>query len=256
MRHDFARTLNFAHRGARRAAPENTLAAFAKALELGADGIELDTSFSKDGVLVVCHNPEVDETSNGSGRIHDFPLSALRELDFGGWFDPAFAGEKIPTLDEVFDLVGSRLLVNIEMKTVSLRSDGLEAAVAALIARRNLYDQVIVSSFNPFALRRLRRLDPRIETGLLYSTDLPIYLRRAWLLPWVKPRALHPEHVMVDAGTMAWAQRGGYDVNVWTVNEEADMQRLLDLGVNSIITDVPDRLRRLIQAGSYTLDSR
>jgi len=245
MRHDFARTLNFAHRGARQAAPENTLAAFAKALQLGADGIELDTLLSQDGVLVVCHNPKVDETSNGSGRIQDLSLSALREFDFGGWFDPAFAGEKIPTLAEVFDLVGWRLLVNIEMKTTSLRSDGLATAVAAFIKGRNLYDQVIVSSFNPFALRRLRLLDPRIEIGLLYSPDLPIYLRRAWLLPWIKPHALHPEHSMVDAGYMASAQRAGYDVNVWTVNEEAEMQRLLDLGVSSIITDAPDRLRQV-----------
>jgi len=248
MRHDFARTLNFAHRGARRAAPENTLAAFGLALDLGADGIELDTSLSQDGVLVVCHNLDVGETSNGHGFIRDFSLAALREFDFGSWFDPAFAGERIPTLDEVFDLVGARGLVNIEMKTLSLRSNGLEAAVAGLIARRALYDQVIVSSFNPFALRRLRRLDRRIELGLLYSADLPLYLRRAWLRPWVKPQALHPEYSMVDAGYMAWAQSHGYDVNVWTVNEEAEMQRLLDLGVTSIITDVPERLRR-VQAG-------
>lgn len=245
MKHDFAHTLNFAHRGARQAAPENTLAAFAKALQLGADGIELDTLLSKDGVLVVCHNLEVDATSNGRGRVQDFSLSELREFDFGGWFDPAFAGEKIPTLNEVFDLVGSRLLVNIEMKSVSLRGDGLATATAAFIKARNLYDQVIVSSFNPLALRRVHRLDPRIEIGLLYSPDLPIYLRQAWLLPWVKPHALHPEHTMVDAGYMAWAQRAGYDVNVWTVNEEAEMQRLLDLGVNSIITDAPDRLRQV-----------
>ncbi|MFZ1595176.1 MAG: glycerophosphodiester phosphodiesterase family protein, partial [Anaerolineae bacterium] len=108
MRHDGTRTLNFAHRGARQAAPENTLAAFGRAVDLGADGIELDTLLSQDGALVVCHNFDVDETSNGSGRVHDLPLAALRELDFGGWFDPAFAGTQIPTLDEVFDLVGSR----------------------------------------------------------------------------------------------------------------------------------------------------
>ena len=248
MRHDGTRTLNFAHRGARQAAPENTLAAFGRAVDLGADGIELDTLLSQDGALVVCHNFDVDETSNGSGRVHDLPLAALRELDFGGWFDPAFAGTQIPTLDEVFDLVGSRVLVNVEMKTLSLRSDGLEAALAGLVRQRNLYDQVIVSSFNPFALIRLRRLDPRIETGLLYSTDLPFYLRRPWLLPWVRPQALHPEHVLVGAAYMAWARRHGYGVNVWTVNEEADMRRLLALGVTSIITDVPDRLRR-VQAG-------
>ncbi len=245
MRNDLQRTLNLAHRGARQAAPENTLAAFGAALALGADGVELDTLLSKDGVLVVCHNFDVDETSNGSGRVSDLPLAALRELDFGGWFDPSFDGEKIPTLDEVFDLVGAQAFVNVEMKTDSLRGDGLEAAVAAFIARRNLYDRVIVSSFNPLALLRLRRLDPRIDIGLLYSPDLPIYLRRAWLRPWLRPQALHPDHTMVSPALAAWARQRGYDLNVWTVNDEAEMHRLLDLGVAGIITDAPDLLRRV-----------
>lgn len=236
------RPLNLAHRGACAVAPENTLSAFRRAIELGADGIELDVQLSADGAVVVCHNFEVDQTSNGHGRIVAKSLAELKELDFGGWFGPQFAGERIPTLDEVFDHLGPAVLVNIELKTESLRSSGLEAAVADLIARRRLYDRVIVSSFNPIALWRLRRLETRIAVGLLYAPNLPIFLARAWLRPVVRPQALHPEQTLVDASYLAWARRLGYAVNVWTVNEEAGMRRLIDLHVTAIITDYPDRL--------------
>lgn len=226
-------------------APENTLSAFLRAIELGADGVELDVQLSADGALVVCHNFDVDQTSNGHGRIAALSLGELKQLDFGRWFGPQFAGEQIPTLDEVFDQLRPRALVNIELKTASLRHTGLEAGVAGLIARRGVYDRVVVSSFNPVALCRVRRLDPQIEIGLLYAPNLPVVLARAWLRPLVRPHALHPEQTLVDARYMAWARRRGYAVNVWTVNETAAMRRLVDLGVTSIITDYPDRLAAL-----------
>lgn len=226
-------------------APENTLSAFARAIELGADGVELDVQLSADGVLVVCHNFEVDQTSDGHGRIADLSLAELKQLDFGRWFGPPFVGERIPTLDEVFDSLSPLALVNIELKSMALRDHGLESAVATLVRRRAVYDRVIVSSFNPVALRRLRRLDPHIEIGLLVAPNLPIILARAWLRPWVRPHALHPEQTLVDTHYMAWARRRGYAVNVWTVNEAAAMRRLIDLSVTSIITDYPDRLAAL-----------
>lgn len=242
---DLTCPINFAHRGACAVAPENTLRAFGRAIELGADGIELDVQLSADGILVVCHNFDVDQTSNGHGRIAALPLAELKQLDFGSWFGPQFAGERIPTLDEVFDSLSPPALVNIEIKSMSLRDNGLEAAVATLVRRRAVYDRVIVSSFNPVALWRLRRLDPHIEIGLLYAPNLPIILARAWLRPWVRPHALHPEQTLVDTNYMAWARRRGYAVNVWTVNEVAAMRRLIDVGVTSIITDYPDRLAAL-----------
>ena len=239
---DSIRPLNLAHRGACAVAPENTVRAFLRAIELGADGVELDVQLSADGAVVVCHNYDVDKTSNGHGRIADLTLAQLKALDFGGWFGPEFKDERIPTLDEVFDSLGTQVLVNIELKTESLRSHGLEAAVAGIIARRRVHDRVIVSSFNPVALRRLRRLDPQIEIGLLYAPNLPIFLARAWLRPWVRPQALHPEHTLVDAEYVSWARRHGYAVNAWTVNDETTMRRLTDLHVTSVITDYPDRL--------------
>lgn len=242
---DHNRPLNLAHRGASAAAPENTLSAFTRAMALGADGVELDVQLAADGALVVCHNYQVDQTSDGHGRIAALSLAALKQLDFGGWFGPQFTGERIPTLDEVFDTLGPPALVNIELKTESLRDTGLATAVAGLIARRNLYDRVIVSSFNPVTLWRLRRIDPQIEIGLLYAPNLPVVLARAWLRPWVRPHALHPEQTIVDARYMTWARHHGYAVNVWTVNDASAMRRLYDLGVTSVITDYPDRLAAL-----------
>jgi glycerophosphoryl diester phosphodiesterase len=240
------RPLNCAHRGACKIAPENTLAAFSRAIDLGAEATELDAQLTADGALVACHNLAVDTTSNGHGRVAAMTLAELKALDFGGWYAPEFAGERIPTLDEVFDLAGERLLVNVELKTV--RADGdaeLARAAAALFARRNLYDRAMVSSFNPFVLMRVHALDPRIELGLLGARKYS--LRAAsWLRPFVRVQALHPDHTLVDARYMAWARQRGYRVNVWTVNEEAGMRRMIDLGVDMLITDVPDRLRAVL----------
>ncbi|NOZ27924.1 MAG: glycerophosphodiester phosphodiesterase [Chloroflexi bacterium] len=240
------RPLVFAHRGAKAVAPENTIPAFLKAAEMGADGVELDVQFSSDGALVVIHNMTLDETTDGHGRVTSHTLEELKRLDAGSWFAPEFAGTRLCTLEEALDAIGDRLLVNIEMKSFSMGNDGMAEEVARIIQQRDLYDQVLVSSFNPFTLRRLKKVDPRIETGLLYAPGLPVYLSRAWLRPWARPDALHPEYVMVDEAYMQWARRKGYPVNVWTVNEPDDMRRMIDLGVNIIITDYPDRLLELL----------
>ncbi len=240
------RPLVFAHRGAKTVAPENTIPAFLKAIELGADGVELDVQFSADGALVVIHGLTLDETTDGHGRVTSHTLEELKALDAGSWFGPEFAGTRLCTLEEALDAIGDRLLINIEAKSFSMGNDGMAEQIAEIIQQRDLYDQVIVSSFNPFTLRRLKKVDPRIETGLLYAPDLPIYLSRAWLRPWAKPDALHPEYVMVDEAYMRWARQKGYPVNVWTVNDPDDMRRMIDLGVNIIVTDYPDRLRALL----------
>src|SRR5690606_33903353 len=141
--------LNFAHRGARAVAPENTIEAFVAAADLGADGVELDVQLTADGIPVVIHNTTVDATTDGSGRVADMPLAALRELDAGSHFSPDFAGARIPTLDEVFEAIGDRLLVNVELKTTALlgtTNAALAAAVATDVARHNLAGRVLLSS--------------------------------------------------------------------------------------------------------------
>ncbi len=238
--------LNVSHRGANRVAPENTLAAFEAALEMEADGVELDVMLSKDGEVVVIHDYEVDRTTDGHGRVKDMTLAELKALDAGSWFGEEFAGQRIPTLQEAIDLVARRGLINIELKTESLGTDGLEAKVAQIIKDNDLYDRVIVSSFNPIAIWRIKRIEGRIGTALLYGDEVPFYLRRPWLAPLIRADALHAKHTVITEEYMRWAKRKGYRVNTRTVNDPQEMRRLLDLGVDGIITDVPDVLRKVM----------
>jgi glycerophosphoryl diester phosphodiesterase len=240
---DHGRTLNIAHRGASSVAPANTLSAFEKAAALGADGIEFDVHLSADGVPVVIHDATVDASTDGSGPVASLTLAQLKRLDAGAYFSPQFAGETLPTLEEVLAAFGSRLLLNVELKSVSLRDNGLEQVVLAQIAQHDLSEQVLISSFNPFALRRVKRLAPHILTGLLYAPDLPLPLRRAWLACIAPHEARHPAYTMVNAQYVAWARRRGYRVHPWTVDDADEMARLIDLGVDAIITNRPDLLR-------------
>ena len=243
------RPLNFAHRGASHEAPANTLAAFLLAADLGADGIELDVHLSKDGHVVVIHDFDVSATTNGQGLVRDKTLAELKELDAGAWFDQVFAGQRIPTLQEVIDAVGHRLLLNIELKTSGSGDDGLAAKVVQIVEQTGLVDRVILSSFSPATIWRVKRRNPTIATGLLYAEEMPLFLRKAWLRRLVRPTALHPHYVMVDAHYVWWANKQGYRVNVWTADDPGDMWRLMRQGVDIIITNRPDLLREVMQAG-------
>lgn len=243
------RPLNFAHRGASARAPANTLAAFTLAAELGADGVELDTHLSEDGEVVVIHDFGLEATTDGQGLVQHKTLAELKRLDAGSWFDPAFAGQRIPTLQEVIDKVGHHLLLNIELKTKSLGDDGLAEAVVRVVEANGLVDRVIVSSFNPLALRRVKKLNALVDIGLLYAPHLPVYLRRPWLRVLLRPNALHPHHTMVDGEYVRRAQRNGYRIHTWVVEDVDEMRRLKEWGVDSIITSQPGLLRRTMLAG-------
>lgn len=232
----------FAHRGAKSVAPENTLPAFQRALAMGVDGIELDVHCSKDGRLVVIHDETLEGTTNGTGKVGAYTVAQLAKIDAGSHFSAAFAGVGIPTLDEVFDLVGNRCLVNVELKSEDPNGGDQAEPLIAMIAARNLYDQVIVSSFNPPSLIKMRALAPKIQLGLLYYLPMPSFLRDAWFSPIMRPEAIHPMHTLIDEELMAWAKAYGCVVNTWTVNEVAEAKRLAALGVNVIMSDVPDQI--------------
>lgn len=237
------RTQVFAHRGAKMVAPENTLPAFEQALAMGVDGIELDVQRSKDGVLVVMHNFTVDETTDGQGRIADLTSAELRRLDAGSHFDASFSGVGVPTLEEVLALVGTQCRLNIEIKSMDPMGGYEVELLAEMIRAGNLYSTIIVSSFNPITLIKMRWFDRRIPLGLLYGgTELPQFLREAWLSPILRPEAFHPHHSLIDAEYMAWAKELPAAVNTWTVNDVVEAQRLAALGVDTIISDVPDKL--------------
>ena len=239
--------LNIAHRGASAYAPGNTLAAFRLALEMDADGFELDVRLSADGHLVVIHDDTVDRITDGSGPVRQKTLAELKALDTGIKFDTRFAGERIPTLQEVFDLLGgTRAFVSVEIKTDSPKGDGLEEKLVALIHHYSLGERLLISSFNPFALWRMRRLAPDLPLALLYAENLRVYLRDRWFAFLSRPEALNPSLRMATQEHVRWAKSKGYGLYVWTVDEEPEMRRLIALGVDGIITNKPDLLRQVL----------
>ncbi|MEA3345532.1 MAG: glycerophosphodiester phosphodiesterase [Chloroflexota bacterium] len=248
------RTLIFAHRGASYRAPENTLSAFRLARDMGADGIELDVQLSRDGVPVVIHDATVDRTTDGSGTVADLTLAELKRLDAGSWFSSEFAGERIPTLNEVFSVrrtdgtaVGQDLSLNLELKVVETEAVGLEEAVGSLIARCGMEDRVLISSFSPLALQRMRRVNYHLPLALIYGLSLPQAELERWVQELQPLAALHPEHRLVDEAHLAWAWERNCRVNVWTVDELEETQRLLTLGVDGLFTNQPDLLKAILK---------
>lgn len=239
------KVLVFGHRGASAYAPENTLPAFELAAQQGAHGVELDVQLSSDGHLVVIHDFTLDKTTDGTGSVAALPLSDLQALDAGRWFGEAFAGTRIPTLDAVFEAVGQRLLINVEVKYFQPEPNGIEQKVVDCIIAHNLQTRVIVSSFNPMVLRRLRQIDATIPIGYLYSPQTMDGKTQALMHPQ-DHEARHPYHEMIDEAIMSHARELGFVVNAWTVNDVVRARQLRLLGVNGIITDKPDTILEAI----------
>jgi glycerophosphoryl diester phosphodiesterase len=224
-----------AHRGASGTHPENTLAAFRRAEEVGAHMIELDVQLSRDGEVVVMHDDTLDRTTNGRGAVLAHSMAELRRLDAGAWFAPAFAGERVPTLAEVLDAVA--LPVNVELKAGG--GAGLEARTLAVVEEARALERVVFSSFDPDALLRLRDLTADAELGVLWtrralSTALALAQR-------VAARGLHLRKTAVSPEGLAAARESGLSVRVWTVNEPREFAHLKVAGAHGVFTDYPER---------------
>jgi glycerophosphoryl diester phosphodiesterase len=245
------RPLNFAHRGARAQAPENTLPAFERAVTLHADGIELDVQLTADHQIVVYHDEKLGRTSEGQGRIAKWRLEALKELDAGRHFSDQFAGTRIPTLAEVFEAVGQRLLINVEIKPF-VRRPVIMPMLIQMIRHYGMQNRVMVSSFNPWILRAMRRQAPDIARGFLIDQDGPLLLRYDFLLKRLigTYHARHPHFSDANSSYVEWAHTKGYRVNVWTVNQITDIRRMIELGVDMIISDVPDVVHSVLEQDS------
>lgn len=238
----------FGHRGACAHAPENTLAAFNLALQHGADAIELDAKLSADGHVVVIHDQTVDRTTDGSGKVREFTLKELKKLDAGSYFDVAFCGEPIPTLTEVFEVVGRRTFTNVELTNYASPRDDLPDKVVELVKKHHLAERVMFSSFNPRSLLRAKELLPEVPVGLLALPGWRGWPLRSWIgRKWVPYQALHPEKGDTTARLVKQAHQHGQRVHVWTVNEPQEMQRLFNLGVDGIFTDDPRLARHILQ---------
>jgi len=225
----------YAHRGASAQSPENTMAAFRKAIELGSGGIELDVHMTKDGEIVVIHDEVIDRTSNGTGKVKDLTFSELQRYDFGYWFSQEFSEEKIPTLEQVMTLLSDwDGVLNIEIKA---NDTGIESSVIALIDKYRMRKRVIISAFNHYILVNVKRIDDAIETGALIMETL--------YRPWeyakrIGAGTIHPFYRAINQEIIGECLANGIDVNVFTVDRSEDIKMLAGAKVSGIITNVPD----------------
>jgi glycerophosphoryl diester phosphodiesterase len=227
------------HRGASARETENTAAAFRRARADGADGVELDVVLAATGEVMVFHDDDLTRLAGRPERIGDLPYGALREIRLPG-------GTGIPTLEEALEAAGPELLVNVELKANQLehtRVAALVEAVAGVVEATATGGRVLVSSFNPWAVRLWMRRAPAVRAALLFERASMLPLRRAWLAPWLRPAALNPELVLCTPGRVAAWHRRGYIINVWTVDDPAALAACRQMGIDGVITNDPARAR-------------
>jgi glycerophosphoryl diester phosphodiesterase len=229
----------FAHRGACAHAPENTLAAFELALAHNADAVELDVKLSADGQAVVIHDPTVDRTTDGHGRVRDLSLAQLKALDAGSSFSEQYRGERIPTLAEVFDSVGRRTLINVELTNYTTPRDNLVETVCALVRKFNLQKSVIFSSFFASNLTQAAAGLPEVPRALLAMNGLLGAWARSFGFAFGEYQALHPYLKDVTPQQVQRVHRLQRRIHVWTVNLGEDIRRLFQWNVDGIFTDDP-----------------
>ena len=236
--------LVWAHRGASGYAPENTLAAFQKAVDLDADGVELDIQLTKDDQIVVIHDETIDRTSDGKGWVKDYTLEELRAFNYNRT-KPEYKHADIPTMREVFELLKpTGLFINIEIKTGVVFYEKIEEKILALTKEMGMEDRVCYSSFNHYTVTRIHELKPDAEVGFLYADgpiDMPSYGVKHGV------NALHPAlyNLQYD-GFVKECKEKGLKLNVWTVNERPYMVMCCQYGVDAIITNYPDIAKEVV----------
>jgi glycerophosphoryl diester phosphodiesterase len=233
--------LAIAHRGASGYAPENTFAAFRKALAMGAGFIETDLQLSRDARFVALHDPTVNRTTNGQGAVHDLTLAELRKLDAGSWFGSEFAGERIPTIEEILEFAKKHDIVfYLELKPFG--SWGGEHALISALRESGEIARTVVISFDPAILSAVRKIEPTLMTGLLYEGQITDPLDKA---QHIGARQLAVRGDLVTPRLLKEARSRDLQVVCWTVNHPAHMRLLAEAGVDGIISDYPDRLLEL-----------
>lgn len=239
----------FAHRGSAGTHPENTMAAYIEAERVGAEGLEIDVHFTKDNRLAVIHDDTVDRTTNGSGRVRDHTLAELQKLDAGSWFSSEFHQEKILSLEEVLEWIQkNNMILNIELKYAALDYVDFEKKVIQAVEAYELVDRVIISSYNHYALKKVKELNPQIECGILYMARL--------YEPWdyaqtFGAESLHAYAPATDAELIKRATEKNMPVRVYTVNKAEHLYYFIQANCPAIITDFPERaleIRKSIKA--------
>lgn len=231
--------LNFAHRGSLTEAPENTLPAFQKAIDHGAAAIELDVQLTKDNHLVVSHDHKFTRfNKNVTGLIKDYTLEEIREIDVGSAFGEEFAGTSLPTLEEVLDICPESLFLNIEVKNIPVIYEGIEHILLDTLTAYQRTENLIISSFDHVALKKVQDMNPDIDLGMLF------YYRM--LRPWdyaansgLNIRSLHPNQVYVDQTFVQESKRQGYGVYPFTVSDFDRYEELIGFGVDGVFSNEP-----------------
>jgi len=245
-------TLVAAHRGGAALWPENSLLAFRQALALGVDALEFDLHMTADGEVVVLHDPTLDRTSTGKGPVRELSLADLASVRLKAR-DGTVTDERISTFAQVLDLAAStsvELVPEIKIDTTGQRYDGIEEKVLALLRSRGLLARATVQAFQRETIRRLRALEPKARTMFLVTrgdvererTRPAEAVRRASELGATD---LGMNHRLIDADVVSAARVAGIRLAAWTVNEEADIRRMIDLGVDMVMSDRPDLVKRL-----------
>lgn len=234
-----------AHRGASAYYPENTMAAFRGALEMNAEMIELDVMMSKDGVPVVFHDATLDDHTNGSGNIGDYTLDELRKLDAGSWFDSTFAGEKIPTLEEVLAYSSGKIALNIEIKTEAVTDEvegGVEQKSLELVRKYGMENHVLFSSFDYRAVEHIKTLDSKMPAAILYEKKQSQKLLPSELLKKYEADAFNCSYRQLNTRRFKDVRENNIPVFVYTVDKPSQMRKLLKMNVSGIFTNKPDVL--------------
>jgi len=232
-------TLIVAHRGISSLYPENTLIAFRKAMELGADFIELDIQASRDGELVVIHDSMLDRTTEGKGNVCQYSLKEIKKYSAGKWFSPSFEKEKVPTLQEVFELTKKQIKLRIEIK-----QPGIEKKLLDLIQRYEMTDQVVCGSFFFESITQIRRLNPFIPVTFIAS-----FLEREYIKELLAKNINMIDMIFCNLtpDLLKDCHSYGFAIDVWTVNEEKELQKALNMGIAAITTNYPQRLKKLLE---------
>lgn len=239
-------TLNFAHRGFSGEYPENTMLAFRKAIEAGAQGIELDVHFTKDKEVVIIHDETIDRTTDGKGEVESFTYDELCRFNAYGRFEGKYEFQKIPTLREYFELVKpvDGFLTNIELKTGINEYPGIEKAVLKIIDEFGLRDRIIISSFNHFSVKRFKEIAPDVKCGFLEESriiDFGAYAKKYGV------EFIHPLYKCLTKDVFDEVYSNGIGINTWTVNDENAVRYLVKNNVNAVIGNYPDMVSRVLK---------
>ncbi len=239
----------FAHRGCSQNAPENTLAAFRGVLKAGIPGVELDVQMCRTGELVVCHDFDLKRISGQEIKIEEASYQEIKDLDIGSWFSEDFKTERLPLLDEVFELLNDRVIYNIETKTDKATTGPLEKKLLETIEKHSLEKNCIISSFNPFSIKTVHKFNPKIPVSLIYSRSkkLPFILRHGEGRLFTRELFIQVYYKLLNPATSFFHREiFGNPIIAWTVDNPLDLKKLLNLKITGIISNNPLKIKEAL----------